>query len=87
MADTDKILETVFPSRGAIAQLGERIVRNDEVVGSIPTSSTTFSITCGTARRHLPVFRTQKAAAVATSSLMVIKNDSQIAPIQQGNIS
>src|SRR5580704_637267 len=25
---------------GAIAQLGERIVRNDEVVGSIPTSST-----------------------------------------------
>ena len=31
---------------GAIAQLGERIVRNDEVVGSIPTSSTIFSITC-----------------------------------------
>jgi hypothetical protein len=26
--------------QGAIAQLGERIVRNDEVVGSIPTSST-----------------------------------------------
>src|SRR6266567_4844255 len=33
-------------SRGAIAQLGERIVRNDEVVGSIPTSSTMFSIAC-----------------------------------------
>src|SRR6185312_13356938 len=33
----------IFPSlRGAIAQLGERIVRNDEVVGSIPTSSTIF---------------------------------------------
>ena len=31
---------------GAIAQLGERIVRNDEVVGSIPTSSTIFSTTC-----------------------------------------
>src|SRR6185437_12666670 len=31
---------TFFSSRGAIAQLGERIVRNDEVVGSIPTSST-----------------------------------------------
>jgi hypothetical protein len=30
---------------GAIAQLGERIVRNDEVVGSIPTSSTNFSTT------------------------------------------
>src|SRR3954451_1780704 len=29
---------------GAIAQLGERIVRNDEVVGSIPTSSTMFSV-------------------------------------------
>ena len=27
---------------GAIAQLGERIVRNDEVVGSSPTSSTKF---------------------------------------------
>jgi hypothetical protein len=35
---------------GAIAQLGERIVRNDEVVGSIPTSSTKFSITCGACR-------------------------------------
>ena len=32
--------------RGAIAQLGERVVRNDEAVGSIPTSSTIFSITC-----------------------------------------
>jgi len=32
--------------RGAIAQLGERVVRNDEAVGSIPTSSTKFSITC-----------------------------------------
>jgi hypothetical protein len=30
--------------QGAIAQLGERIVRNDEVVGSIPTSSTKLSI-------------------------------------------
>ena len=28
------------PHSGAIAQLGERIVRNDEVVGSSPTSST-----------------------------------------------
>jgi hypothetical protein len=33
--------DKIDPSlRGAIAQLGERIVRNDEVVGSIPTSST-----------------------------------------------
>jgi hypothetical protein len=31
-----------IPARGAIAQLGERIVRNDEVVGSSPTSSTKF---------------------------------------------
>ena len=31
---------TIQPVFGAIAQLGERIVRNDEVVGSIPTSST-----------------------------------------------
>ncbi len=36
---------------GAIAQLGERIVRNDEVVGSIPTSSTMFSITCAASLR------------------------------------
>ena len=34
---------------GAIAQLGERIVRNDEVVGSIPTSSTNLL-------NHLPRF-------------------------------
>ncbi len=28
------------PSTGAVAQLGERVVRNDEAVGSIPISST-----------------------------------------------
>ena len=32
----------IHPDCGAIAQLGERIVRNDEVVGSSPTSSTKF---------------------------------------------
>jgi hypothetical protein len=34
-----KIRSLISPS-GAIAQLGERVVRNDEAVGSIPTSST-----------------------------------------------
>src|SRR5258708_8908633 len=32
-------------TRGRVAQLGERIVRNDEVAGSIPVSSTKFSTT------------------------------------------
>ena len=46
--NADKISKpAVQPACGAIAQLGERIVRNDEVVGSIPTSSTIFSHTCG----------------------------------------
>ena len=36
----DKIKNESRCGLGAIAQLGERIVRNDEVVGSIPTSST-----------------------------------------------
>jgi hypothetical protein len=35
---------------GALAQLGERIVRNDEVVGSIPTSSTNLL-------KHFPTCR------------------------------
>ena len=46
---TDKIKVVLFTARGAIAQLGERIVRNDEVVGSIPTSSTMsnpFPVAC-----------------------------------------
>ena len=29
-------------TQGAVAQLGERVVRNDEAVGSIPTSSTKY---------------------------------------------
>ena len=32
---------------GAVAQLGERLVRNEEVSGSIPLSSTKKSMTCG----------------------------------------
>jgi hypothetical protein len=43
---------------GAIAQLGERIVRNDEVVGSIPTSSTNptnfYSITYSQSNSLVP---------------------------------
>ena len=35
------------PTSGAVAQLGERLVRNEEATGSIPVSSTKFSITCG----------------------------------------
>ena len=31
-----------WPANGAIAQLGERVVRNDEVGGSIPPGSTTL---------------------------------------------
>jgi hypothetical protein len=38
------LIKSTQPAKcGAIAQLGERIVRNDEVVGSIPTSSTNFA--------------------------------------------
>jgi hypothetical protein len=40
------MIKSIHP-RGAVAQLGERIVRNDEAVGSIPTSSTNLSITYG----------------------------------------
>ncbi len=39
-SDAVKIENVSSPPYGAIAQLGERIVRNDEVVGSSPTSST-----------------------------------------------
>jgi hypothetical protein len=31
---------------GAVAQLGERLVRNEEATGSIPVSSTIVPITC-----------------------------------------
>ena len=33
-----------YKSRGAVAQLGERLVRNEEASGSIPLSSTNFFI-------------------------------------------
>ena len=35
------------PTSGAVAQLGERLVRNEEATGSIPVSSTISSTTCG----------------------------------------
>ena len=37
---TEKYLRFWF---GAVAQLGERVVRNDEVRGSIPLGSTIFA--------------------------------------------
>ena len=33
------------PTSGAVAQLGERLVRNEEATGSIPVSSTMFPTT------------------------------------------
>ena len=45
-----KYLSSHTHLNGAIAQLGERIVRNDEVVGSIPTSSTIFRLSVFTGR-------------------------------------
>jgi hypothetical protein len=33
-------IEGSLPARGRVAQLGERLVRNEEVAGSIPVSST-----------------------------------------------
>ncbi len=41
--DTTKI-RVNFADNGAVAQLGERVVRNDEVVGSIPIGSTRFQL-------------------------------------------
>ncbi len=38
---------------GAVAQLGERVVRNDEVVGSIPIGSTSFRFSGGPAGRFM----------------------------------
>ena len=37
------------PTSGAVAQLGERLVRNEEATGSIPVSSTNLVL------RHQPV--------------------------------
>ena len=52
--NADKISKpAVQPACGAIAQLGERIVRNDEVVGSIPTSSTKFWLNVFSSRKNL----------------------------------
>jgi hypothetical protein len=45
---------------GAIAQLGERIVRNDEVVGSIPTSSTKSFAKCATDLQQLYKIKASK---------------------------
>ena len=36
-----------IPTSGAVAQLGERLVRNEEATGSIPVSSTKVSSTSG----------------------------------------
>ena len=42
-----------FADNGAVAQLGERVVRNDEVVGSIPIGSTRFQLSGGPAGRFM----------------------------------
>ena len=54
-----------LPWCGAVAQLGERVVRNDEVRGSIPLSSTSFPLTPTSLRSLAPRGRAKARAAVA----------------------
>ena len=42
------VVHLVYRHCGPVAQLGERLVRNEEASGSIPLSSTIKSATCGT---------------------------------------
>ena len=70
---------------GAVAQLGERIVRNDEVVGSIPTSSTkslsrVFRLRSGFRQRtrarllrRLAYARKTSASSIPTSSTNILR--------------
>jgi hypothetical protein len=44
------------PGCGVVAQLGERLVRNEEASGSIPLNSTILSITCGMGRKANDTF-------------------------------
>ena len=46
MATTVRRLLREAAAEGAIAQLGERVVRNDEVGGSIPPGSTSLRWLC-----------------------------------------
>ena len=41
-----KVLSLLIPKQGAVAQLGERLICIQEVVGSIPISSTSISWAC-----------------------------------------
>ena len=47
------VVHLVYRHCGPVAQLGERLVRNEEASGSIPLRSTMFSITCIPAKPHL----------------------------------
>ena len=54
--DGDLLVRYRSPSRGAVAQLGERLVRNEDASGSIPLSSTKDSITYGILSIEFPSF-------------------------------
>jgi hypothetical protein len=51
---------------GAIAQLGERVVRNDEVGGSIPPGSTSDLLRGNRRRGVFPAYRPDRAALKAS---------------------
>jgi hypothetical protein len=61
-SDCRPILEIEAVAQGAIAQLGERVVRNDEVGGSIPPGSTTLRPSGFAWRSHVIARRTKRGA-------------------------
>ncbi len=57
-------------SKGAIAQLGERVVRNDEVGGSIPPGSTTLRPSGYAWRSHIRAQRVKLVSGEAQRAKM-----------------
>src|SRR5664280_2617761 len=68
---------------GAIAQLGERIVRNDEVVGSIPTSSTNSKHLGHPEKQNLSHLSQKERPALASTCLGCADKE-QGRPFQSG---
>jgi hypothetical protein len=59
-------------SMGAIAQLGERIVRNDEAVGSIPTSSTKLEEPISKMMKTTNLYRWRRATLGGVSTVATV---------------
>jgi hypothetical protein len=72
--------------RGAVAQLGERLVCNQEATGSIPVSSTRTSVDEATTGNSLSASRGDRSCGLDTMARLLVSGNARAGSVSRSSL-